>query len=194
MPQLYHENDTPWGYGVSGSAGTSQVPELRDDVAADGLEVGRDVVVAKAEDHVLGAGIGELAESVDDLRRGLAAEVDVLERRALDLVGVAADRGAVVGEDRVLAGDALGCQRTMTSPGTNKGAGGAFCSIKRRTTSGGRSWACATTAPSVNTTRATVALTIPIFIVASFFCRYNLRLYEGWVERFAFCIYSCRCF
>ena len=88
MPLLYHENDTPWGYVGAGLAGWArephQVPELRDDVAADGLEVGRDVVVAEAEvHHVLGAGIGEFPEPVDDLRRGLAAEVDVLERGAL---------------------------------------------------------------------------------------------------------------
>ena len=45
----------------------SQATELRDDVAADGLEVGRVVVVGEAEDDVLGAGIGEVAEVVDDL-------------------------------------------------------------------------------------------------------------------------------
>ena len=65
-------------------------------------------------DDVLGAGVGEVAEAVDDLGRRLGAAVavlrdgEVLERRALDLVGVAADRGAMLGQDRVLAGDAFG--------------------------------------------------------------------------------------
>ena len=40
---------------------------------------------------------------------GPSAEIDeVLERRVLDLVRVAPDRGAMLGQDRVLAGDALG--------------------------------------------------------------------------------------
>ena len=56
----------------------------------------------------------ELAEAVDDLCRRLGPgpvvgrDREVLEGRALDLVGVAADRRAVLGQDRVLAGDALG--------------------------------------------------------------------------------------
>ena len=56
----------------------------------------------------------KLAEALDDPARRLGAsgavgrDRDVLEGRSLDLVGVAADRRAVLGQDRVLAGDALG--------------------------------------------------------------------------------------
>jgi len=63
---------------------------------------------------VLRAGVGQFAEAVDDLGRGLGAAVpvlrdgEVLECRALDLLGVAADLGAMLGQDRVLAGDAFG--------------------------------------------------------------------------------------
>ena len=54
---------------------------------------------------MLGAGVGELPEAVDDLRRRLARQVHALQRRALDLVGIAADRRTVLAEDLVLVVD-----------------------------------------------------------------------------------------
>src|SRR5688572_18243772 len=45
--------------------------EGRQDVPPDGLEVGRLVHVLELDDDVLGAGIGELGEAVDGLRRRL---------------------------------------------------------------------------------------------------------------------------
>src|SRR5689334_16024770 len=85
--------------------GVSEPVELGDHVAADGLEIRRIVDVLQVEDHVLGAGVGELAEAVDDAGRGLGCDVDALERRAFDLVGVAADRGAVRPKHLVLVVD-----------------------------------------------------------------------------------------
>ena len=70
--------------------------------------------VAHAEDHVLRAGVGQLAEPVHDLLRalalaaGLEREPHALERRPLDLVGVAPDRRAVLADDLVLVVDRLG--------------------------------------------------------------------------------------
>src|SRR5262245_39458462 len=87
------------------SGGVSEVMELGDHVAADRLEIRRIVDVLEVEDHVLRTGIGELAEAVDDARRRLRRDVDALECRALDLVGVAADRGAVLAQHLVFVVD-----------------------------------------------------------------------------------------
>ena len=61
--------------------------KLRDDLPSDPLDDGRVLDPADAGDDVLGAGVTELAEALDELTRGLApapavcAEVDRLERR-----------------------------------------------------------------------------------------------------------------
>src|SRR6185312_9075787 len=87
--------------------------ECRDDVASQRLHIGRFVRVLELEDDVLGAAVPELAEPVDDLLRRLRPcrarrpEPDVLQCRALDLARVTSDLGAMLVQDRVLAGDTL---------------------------------------------------------------------------------------
>src|SRR3954451_13730771 len=88
-------------------------PDLGDHLGADALERVEIRKLAHADDDVLRAGIGVVAEAFHDLSRRVrvAAAVprdpDVLKGGAFDLVRVAADDGAVVGEDPVLAGDAF---------------------------------------------------------------------------------------
>src|SRR5258705_10875073 len=72
-------------------AATLQGFQLGNQVPADRLDLRRIVDVVDAEDDVLCAGVGELAEAIDDLGRRLAGEIDALECRALDLVRVASD-------------------------------------------------------------------------------------------------------
>src|SRR6188768_2894838 len=117
--------DTPRGYPFARLPGAARPVRPRHDTSTDGvqgwqdvapqqLHVGRLVDVLELEDDVLGPGVPELAEPIDDLLRRLRPRVaprpepDVLERRSLDRPGVAADCRAVLVEDRVFAGDPLG--------------------------------------------------------------------------------------
>src|SRR3954447_12341025 len=116
--------DTPGGYRRSLVRGcalgrprrhdtSTESVECRDDVPCQRLHVGRLVGVLELEDDVLGSGVPELAESVDDLLRRLSTGVacgpqpHVLQGRALDLARVAPDVGAMLIEDCVLARDPL---------------------------------------------------------------------------------------
>src|SRR5712671_1832472 len=86
-------------------AATLQGFQLGNQVAADRLDLRRIVDIMDAEDDVLCAGVGELAEAIDDLRRRLAGEIDALECRALDLVRVASDFLAMLAKHLVLVMD-----------------------------------------------------------------------------------------
>src|SRR6185369_5745898 len=85
--------------------GVSETVELRDQVPADRLQCRGILDAFDAEDDVLRARVRELAEAVDDPCRRLRSEVDRLKRRSLDLVGVPADRSAVLPEHLVLVMD-----------------------------------------------------------------------------------------
>ena len=94
-----------------------------------GLDRARVPDVVDTEDHVLAAGVGELAEPVDDLLRALAVaavdrDPDRLERRALDLVGVAPDRLAVArAGPRTCGGSSPGPPNTLVAS--------AYCATRR---------------------------------------------------------------
>src|SRR4029078_607665 len=86
-----------------------ETSKLGDDVAADDVEGTRVGQAAEGHDHVLGAGVGQVAEAGEDMRSGFGAvslasrDVHALKGRMLDLGRVATDRRAMLGEDRVLA-------------------------------------------------------------------------------------------
>src|SRR4051794_31644348 len=81
-----------------------QGPELGDHVASHDLEGARIGQASHADHDMVGAGVRVLAEPVQDVLGGLGAvtfarrDVDVLERRVLDLVRVPSDGSAVLGE------------------------------------------------------------------------------------------------
>ena len=128
--------DTPGGYhGGHPAHGLHG----RQDVPPDLLEVGRLVDVLELEDDVLRAGIGQLAEAVDDLvrrsrrRRAPAGpEADVLERRALDLVRVAADRARSAPRGSRTCGRSPRASRTRCTRRRTGRRGGASSSRRRR--------------------------------------------------------------
>ena len=101
---------TPWSRGRSDRGPSGDGVQPGDHVPAQGLDDLRIPDVPGVEDHVLRAGVRELPEPVDDLGRRVARpvvglELHRLERRALDLRGIAADRLAVLAQDLVLVVD-----------------------------------------------------------------------------------------
>src|SRR5688572_24504715 len=109
---LAKSSNTPRGYlhdlGRVERRGLAQGAHVRDHVAADELELGEVPDVAHGEDRVVRAGVGPVAQALDQAGRRERALLAVVgdrhgrEVRALDGVVVAADIGAVLCENRKL--------------------------------------------------------------------------------------------